>query len=81
MSEEILDKTDKGKYDQLEIFISRETATTAEIEKGSLKKGEKLFDMGFSARAVKDKSVGFAHSSSLKEDDIREVIDEALKEK
>jgi PmbA protein len=74
-----LNRTDKAKYDQLEIFISRETATTAEIEKGSLKKGEKLFDMGFSTRAVKDKSVGFAHSTSLKKNDVREVIDEALK--
>lgn len=60
--ERLLSKTGEGRCDQLEIFLSRETVTSAEIEKGSLKKCERLFDIGFSARAVKEKSVGFAHS-------------------
>jgi PmbA protein len=76
--QELLDKAERGRYDQLEIFLSRETITTVEIEKGSLKKGERLFDMGFSARAVRDKSVGFAHSSSLEKSDVLEVIGEAI---
>lgn len=77
--QEILDRVDKGKCDQLEVFVSRETVTSAEIEKGSLKKGEKIFDMGLSIRAVKDKSVGFAHSSSLEKNDVSDVVDDALK--
>jgi PmbA protein len=76
--QELLRKIERGIHDQLEIFLSRNTITTAEIEKGSLKKSERLFDMGFSVRAIKDKSIGFAHSSSLEKNDVQEVIDEAV---
>jgi PmbA protein len=78
LAEDLLKKADKGTCDQLEIFLSRETVTSAEIEKGSVKKGEKLFDMGFSARAVVGKSVGFSHSSSLDEKDVMNVINESI---
>nr|MDO8099466.1 TldD/PmbA family protein [Candidatus Njordarchaeota archaeon] len=77
LGEKLLRKTEKQWYDQLEIFLSRETVTSTEIEKGSVKKGEKLFDMGVSARTVIGKSVGFAYASSLSEEDIQGAIEEA----
>jgi PmbA protein len=78
LAEKLMKKADKSAFDQLEIFLSRETVTSAEIEKGSVKKGERIFDMGFSARAVKGKSVGFSHSSSLDERDVLNVLNESI---
>jgi PmbA protein len=77
LGERLLTKADRKRCDQLEIFLSREVQTSTEIEKGSVKKGEKLFDMGVSVRAVKGKSIGFAYASSLSEKDIQEAIEEA----
>ncbi len=78
LAERLFRKADKGKCDQLEIFLSKETVTSAEVEKGSVKKGERLFDMGFSARSVIGKSVGFSHSNSLDEKDVQDVINESI---
>jgi PmbA protein len=77
LGERLLGKTEKQSYDQLEIYLSRDVGTSAEIEKGSVKKGEKLFDMGASIRAVIGKSVGFAYTSSINEEDIQGAIEEA----
>nr|MDO8132594.1 TldD/PmbA family protein [Candidatus Njordarchaeum guaymaensis] len=78
LGEKLLRKAEKQRCDQLEVFLSREIMTSTEIEKGSLKKGEKLFDMGVSVRAVIGKSVGFAYASSLEKEDIQGVIEEAV---
>jgi PmbA protein len=51
--------------------------TSAEVEKGSVKKGENLLDVGASARVVVGRSVGFAYATSFDEKDILEVIEEA----
>jgi PmbA protein len=78
LAEKLMKKAERGTFDQLEIFLSREMVTSAEVEKGSVKKGERLFDMGFSSRAVRGKSVGFSHSSSLDEKDVLGVIKESI---
>jgi PmbA protein len=77
LGERLLRKTGERSYNQLEIYISREVGTSAEIEKGSVKKGKKIFDMGASVRTVIGKSVGFAYASSLNEEDIQGAIHEA----
>jgi PmbA protein len=78
LAERLFKKAEKGKCDQLEIFLSKETVTSAEVEKGSVKKGERLFDMGFSARSVIGKSVGFSHSNSFDEKDVQNVMNESI---
>jgi PmbA protein len=78
LGRKLVQDTNRNRCDQLEVFLAKETVTTAEIEKGSMKKGERIFDLGLSARAVVGKSVGFAYSSSLEGNDALEVIDEAI---
>ena len=79
LCEVILKKLENYSLDQYEIYGLSTDQLLVIVEKNSIKDFARCIDTGFSIRVVKDKRLGFAHSTEFSEKDVDSLIKKAIK--
>jgi PmbA protein len=65
--------------EEAEAYLSMNTGTSIEIERGQIVRSAKSMDQGLGVRAVYGKAVGFAYTNTLTDKSIEEVAGRAFK--